>query len=104
MVINLAVYRIKGESLVNNIIFEYKLRNSKIKKLMKTGYFTSVDTKRIIQQSCYGGVYSYEMTNHALTSGEFVNGLLFGLLPIFQGFDINNAKMMSTYLKDKISI
>lgn len=103
MVVNIYRIRRNSLSLIDEIIFEYKMKKRKGKDSNAKKVLASYSMVFFINGKHYNGLYSYEMMNQAMTTGDFVNALTFGILPVLQGFDINNLHMLNTYIKDKIA-
>lgn len=103
LIIDVSGIRKNGSSLINDIKFEYKMKKTKGYKCNMGAILSCSGIGFAIQTPCYSGIYSYEMMNQALTTGDFINAVIFGLLPVLQGIKVDEVKMINTYIKEKIS-
>jgi hypothetical protein len=104
MIIDISIIRKKSNHMINDIVFEYKMASLKNHKNNMKLVLPAVGFSFILQKPGHEGIYSYEMMNHARATGDYLNAWIFGLLPVLQGIDVNNIKMMNTYIKDKIPV
>lgn len=104
MIIDISSIRKKSNYIINDIVFEYKMARPKKHRDNIKLALPAMGFGFLLQRPGYGGLYSYEMINHALTTGDFMNALIFGLLPVLQGMDVNNVKMINTYIKDRLPV
>lgn len=102
MILDISGLRRKSGEAINEVIFEIRMKGY-INKKKTAPVISSAGFIFIAHRTGYDGIHSYEMMNQAVTSGDFVNSLLFGLLPVLQGVNIYDLKMINTYVKDRIS-
>lgn len=102
MIVDVSVIRKSSSSLVNDIVFDYKMKRRKGSKEEVKTFIPFVFLGLGTLGPGINGIYSYEMMNVATTSGDVINGVIFGSLPVLQGLSVSNIKMFNTYLRAKL--